>query len=61
MPARLLAAQSFDLDHLGSEIGQDHPAARTCLVARQFKHADAVKTEAHRNNPPSMGMTTPVT
>ena len=61
MLARLLAAESFDLDHLGAEIGQDHPAARTRLIARQFQHADAVETEIYRSSPPSIGITTPDT
>ena len=49
--ARLLAAQFLDLDDLGAEVGQDHPAARPRLISRQFQNPDAVECSAHRNAP----------
>ena len=45
--AGFLAAEAFDLDHLGAEVGQDHAAARPGLVARQFEHPNAFETLGH--------------
>src|SRR5204863_7508246 len=45
--ARLLAAQFLDLDHLGAEVGQDHAAARTRLISRQFQNPHAFQTSDH--------------
>ncbi len=48
-----LAAQFLDLDDLGAEVGEDHAAARTGLIPRQFEHPDPVKSSAHRHLPDS--------
>src|ERR1700687_2801460 len=45
--ARLIAAADlFDLDHFGAEIGQDQRAERACEHARQVQNAHAVERPA---------------
>src|SRR4029077_6843798 len=58
-PPRLLAAQLFDLESLGAEVGEDHAAARSSLISRQFKHPHTVETPAHRV-PPQIPLIRPV-
>src|SRR6185437_13471297 len=52
--AGFLAADTLDLDDLGAEVGQDHAAARSGLVAGQFQHADTFEAQAHVVVPPSV-------
>ena len=49
--AGFLAAQLFDLDDLGAEVGEDHAAARAGLIPRQFEHPHAFEGSAHRRLP----------
>src|SRR5262249_19229210 len=43
---RLLTAEALELDHLGAEVGEQHPAARSGLESRQLQDADAVEGAA---------------
>ena len=44
--ARLVAAGRLDLDHLGAEVGEDHPAGRAHDHVRELDDADAVEGQA---------------
>ncbi len=47
MLAGLLVADRLDLDDLGAQVGQQHPAAGTRLKARQLEDPDAVQAAGH--------------
>jgi hypothetical protein len=44
--ARLVAAGRLDLDHLGAEVGQDHPAGGPHHHVRELDDADAIEGQA---------------